>query len=140
MGGGYNINIVGRNFASIDSTNVFVGDAMNSLCSIISISSTNIVCSVPSMDSSYTPGVAVVVTVTGRAVEESVCDGNCNFVFDDSVSNNVTVLSATTFSSGDLITIYGFDLTGASVFVGGIYVPSTSSTPNNITFAYPALT
>lgn len=69
MGGGYNITISGLNFASNDSTNVFVGDAINSLCTIVSISSTTIVCTVPSMDDSYSAGVAVNVVVTARAVE-----------------------------------------------------------------------
>lgn len=40
MGGGYNITITGLNFASLDSTNVFMGDALNSLCTILSITST----------------------------------------------------------------------------------------------------
>lgn len=69
MGGGYDITIKGRNFAGMDSTNVFVGDALNSLCKIKTITSTTIVCTVPSMDSSYIPKTAVEVVVTGRAVE-----------------------------------------------------------------------
>ncbi len=75
MGGGYNVTITGRNFASADSTNVFVGDAMNNFCKIKTISSTVIICTMPSMDSSYNAGVAVNITVTGRVVEESRCSG-----------------------------------------------------------------
>jgi len=71
MGGGYNLTITGRNFAGLDSTNAFVGTAMNSLCTILSITTTTIVCSVPSMDSSYIAGVPVPIVVTGRAIEES---------------------------------------------------------------------
>ncbi len=64
----------------------------------------------------------------------------CTFNYDASVSNNVTTLTTTTYNSGDIITISGFNLTGAQVFVGDLAVPSTSSTADNITFAYPALT
>jgi hypothetical protein len=117
-----------------------VGDALNSLCTIVNISSTVIICAVPSMDSSYTAGVPVDVVVTARAVEESECRGSCGFTFDASVSNNVTVLSTTIFSAGDIITVTGSDLTGGQVFVGGLLVPAINVTAQNITFAYPALT
>jgi hypothetical protein len=119
MGGGYNITISGQNFASLDSTNVFVGVALNSLCTIVSITPTTIVCTVPTMDDSYTAGVAVNVVVTARAVEESHCN-SCGFTYDASVSNNVTVLASTNFNSGDVITITGSDLTGGRVFVNGV--------------------
>ena len=112
MGGGYDITITGRNFAGKDSTNVFVGDAMNSLCKIKTITSTTIVCTVPSMDSTYVIGTPVEVVVTGRAVEQSVCDGSCDFTFDGSSTNNVSLLLTTTFSNGETITVTGSDLTG----------------------------
>ena len=112
MGGGYDITITGRNFAGKDSTNVFVGDAMNSLCKIKTITSTTIVCTVPSMDSTYVIGTPVEVVVTGRAVEQSVCDGSCGFTFDGSRTNNVTLLLTNTFSNGETITVTGSDLTG----------------------------
>lgn len=63
----------------------------------------------------------------------------CTFTFDASVSNNVTTLTTTTYNAGDIITVTGFDLTGAQVFLEDLAVPSISSTANNITFAYPAL-
>ncbi len=68
MGGGYDITITGRNFASADSTNVFIGDAMNTICKIKTIASTVIVCTMPSMDSSYSAGTPVNVTVAGRVI------------------------------------------------------------------------
>lgn len=70
------------------------------------------------MDDSYNAGVPLNVVVTGRAVEESHCN-SCAFTFDASISNNVTVLAATNFNSGDTITINGSDLTGGKVFVDG---------------------
>lgn len=140
MGGGYDITIKGRNFATIDSTNVFVGDALNSLCKIKTITSSTIVCTVPSMDNTYTSGTPVDVVVTGRAVEQSSCDGNCGFTFDGSVTNNVTLLLSTTFSVGETITITGSDLTGGEVYVGDTKVTIVTSTSTSITFNYPPLT
>lgn len=68
MGGGYNITIAGRNFA-LTSTNVLIGNAPDNLCTIMSITSTEIICTMPFMDPTYSSGLPVNVTVTGRAVE-----------------------------------------------------------------------
>jgi hypothetical protein len=51
----------------------------------------------------------------------------------------VSVLSTTIYSADDVITITGFNLTGAKVFVGGVEAKNVSSTANNVTFTYPAL-
>lgn len=40
LGGGYNITITGKNFASPSSMNAFIGNAMNSICIIVSGTST----------------------------------------------------------------------------------------------------
>lgn len=49
-GGGYNLTITGQNFATASGTNnVFIGTAKNSICNILSSSSTTIVCQVPRM-------------------------------------------------------------------------------------------
>lgn len=51
-GGGYNLTITGQNFATSDGTNnVFIGTAKNSICRILSFTSTSIVCQVPRMSS-----------------------------------------------------------------------------------------
>lgn len=139
MGGGYNITITGKNFAGLDSTNVLIGGASDNICNILSINSTNIICTMPFMDPSYNSSTPVNVTVTGRAIEESLCNGTCVFTYDASVSNNVTVLSSTIFSVGDVITVNGFNLSGALAYVGGVVATTTASTANNITFVYPAL-
>ena len=139
MGGGYNITIKGKNFAASDSTNVFIGGASDNICNILSINSTVIICKMPFMDPSYNSGSPVNVTVTGRAIEESLCSGVCVFTYDASVSNNLTVLSSSTFSVGDVITVTGFNLSGATAYVGGVLASTTAVTENNITFVYPAL-
>jgi hypothetical protein len=51
IGGGYALTVNGANFATATgSTQVFIGDGFGGLCSIISINSTQINCTVPVMD------------------------------------------------------------------------------------------
>jgi hypothetical protein len=50
IGGGYTLTVSGYNFATTSGTNnVFIGDAKNSICNIVSSTSTSIVCTVPRM-------------------------------------------------------------------------------------------
>ena len=91
LGGGYDITITGRNFGSADSHTVFVGDAENTFCTIKSATATTIVCTVPRIDSSYTPESPVNIVVTGRLLEESVCKGTCAFTYKALVTKNVTI-------------------------------------------------
>lgn len=73
-GGGYNLTVTGTNFATSTGTNnVFIGDAKNSICKVLSSTATTIICQVPRMMSDYTTGQALNVVVTGRIIEESVC-------------------------------------------------------------------
>jgi len=69
FGGGYNITITGNNFASIDSTNVLLGTAMNALCDVKFANSTTIICTMPTIDSSYVANTTQNITVTGRIIE-----------------------------------------------------------------------
>lgn len=140
MGGGFDITITGRNFATADSTNVFVGSAMNSLCTITSITATTIVCTLPPMDSTYTGGAPQNITVTGRAVEESECAGECTFTFNPAVTNNVTQLATSEIDAGTSVFVSGFNLTGATVTVGGKSATVTNVAADNLTFTYPPLT
>ena len=43
------------------------------------------------MNEAYSANDQLEVVVTGRVVEESECDGTCNFAYDDSVTNTVVV-------------------------------------------------
>lgn len=81
IGGGYDLTINGVNFATAaGSTQVFIGDAKNSICKITAISTTAITCTVP-RNVEYTPGTPVDVVVAGRIIEESVCEGTCQFTY-----------------------------------------------------------
>jgi hypothetical protein len=69
IGGGYMMTINGANFATASgSTQVFIGDGMNSLCLITSITATVIQCTVPIMNSNYVVGDPKTVLVTGRLI------------------------------------------------------------------------
>jgi hypothetical protein len=82
IGGGYIMTINGANFATAPgSTQVFIGDGINSLCLITSITTATIQCTVPTMHSSYNMGDSKRVLVTGRLIEESVCIGTCSFTY-----------------------------------------------------------
>ena len=64
------MTINGFNFAtSAGTNNVFIGDAINSICKILSYNSTSIVCRVPRMMNDYTTGQPLNVVVTGRLIE-----------------------------------------------------------------------
>lgn len=69
IGGGYNLTITGNNFATATGTNnVFIGNAKNSICEVLSSTATIIVCRVPRMMPDYTANTALDVVVTGRIV------------------------------------------------------------------------
>lgn len=93
----------------------------------------------PRMDAIYNSGDQLDIVVTGRIVEESTCDGTCKFAYDDSVTNNVTVPATLTYKNTNPVTISGEGLTGATVSVGGINCPLSSSTDSELTFNYPAV-
>ena len=104
-----------------------------------SATATTIVCTVPRMDSSYTPGTPVNVVVTGRLLEESICKGSCGFTYDPAVTNNVTVPTTLNYDNGQTVTITGSNLSGATVKVGTTAVNLTAANSTSISFVYPAL-
>jgi hypothetical protein len=104
-----------------------------------SANATTIICTVPRIDSTYTPGTPVTVVVTGRLLEESICKGSCGFSYLAAETDNVTVPSVLRYSNGDTVVITGSDLTGATVKVGTTSVVLTASNSTSLTFAYPAL-
>lgn len=92
MGGGYNMIVTGSNFApEKNSNNVFIGDALNSICEVISSTETEIVCEVPQMHEDYSAGDSLEVVVTARITEESVCEGTCSFAYSESQTAFVNV-------------------------------------------------
>jgi hypothetical protein len=91
------------------------------------------------MDETYASGTGLTVVVTGRIIEESLCKGSCSFTFQESMSSAVTVPSVLSYIAGDLVTITGSNLVGATVSIGGVSCFLNSSTASSIQFEYPAL-
>jgi hypothetical protein len=70
LGGGYILTITGSNFSpNRGSTQVFVGDGMDSQCNIVSLTTTQIQCIVPIMSYDEKAGDPQTVVVTGRLTE-----------------------------------------------------------------------
>jgi hypothetical protein len=67
LGGGYSLTITGSNFApALGSSQVFIGDGLNSMCTTTSRNSTQFNCTMPAMLSSYTAGDNQTVVITAR--------------------------------------------------------------------------
>lgn len=108
IGGGYLLTISGANFAPAKgSTQVFIGDGVQSLCAIVTISTTVITCTVPPIDSTYLAGDIKTVLVTGRLIELSRCKGNCSFFYTtaDTIYVGFSPSNKTSFKSGETVTI-----------------------------------
>jgi hypothetical protein len=143
IGGGFLLTINGANFAPAKgSTQVFIGDGLQSLCTIVTISTTVITCTVPPMDSTYLAGDIKTVLVTGRLIELSRCKGTCGFSYTTVGTINVAFSSSKTdFKAGETVTITTTNnfLTTPVVTVGTITVTLLTVQVSQITFAYPSL-
>jgi hypothetical protein len=140
IGGGYNLTVTGYNFATATGTNnVFIGDAKNSICSVLTSTATSIVCRMPRMMDEYTAGTALDVVVTGRILEESVCEGACTFTYVNTGASVINLPTTTTFRAGDLVTVTGTGLTGATVTINNVACVVVNVSDTSLNFTYPAL-
>lgn len=90
------------------------------------------------MMSQYSVDTDLDVVVTGRIVEESLCEGTCAFRYVDTGASIVDVPANATYKEGDVVTITGTGLTGATVTVKGVDCVATAN-DTSVTFTYPAL-
>lgn len=144
ISGGSLITITGTNFdTTAQQTLVFIGQTINWICSIETITSTSIACRVPAISEDYSPGVAQDVVVTTRLVVQSKCEGTCKFTYLDSASS--PAISTLTAASG-VVTINGTSLTAGSscsiVLVNGIsgtttVLAATTCAPTSATWTIP---
>lgn len=67
----------------------------------------------------YQINTPLAVVVTGRIVEESVCEGNCDFTYVDTGASIIDIPASTTYTNGQNVTITGTNLENAIVSVGG---------------------
>ena len=111
IGGGSLITVTGVNFSPDPLDNlVFIGDQLNQLCIIETVTTTQITCRTPSKDEFYPTGIALHVILNSKLIMESVCTGVCNFTFIDTNTPNITDLSSAVVTIED-VTITGTSLT-----------------------------
>ena len=140
IGGGYNLTVTGYNFATATGTNnVFIGNSKNSICSVLTSSPTEIVCRMPRMAEDYTIDTALEVVVTGRILEESVCEGNCTFFYVDTGLAYITLPANRIYKAGDLVSVSGLGLTGATVTINDVACTVVNSSDGYLSFTYPSL-
>ena len=80
--------------------------------------------------------------VTGRIIEESLCEGTCIFTYLETGTIHLKPLATTVYSANDVVTIQSesnADLSSATVKVGTTSVTLTSAIGDTITFPYPPL-
>lgn len=144
INGGSLITITGTNFdTTAQQTLVFIGQTINWICSIETITSTSIACRVPAISEDYSPGVAQDVVVTTRLVVQSKCEGTCKFTYLDSASS--PAISTLSVASG-VVTINGTSLTAGSscsiVLVNSVagtttVLAATTCAPTSATWTIP---
>jgi len=117
IGGGTLITIVGKNFVpDTTETMVTIGDQLNQLCRIESITATEIKCRTPEKHEVYLPGVKQEVTVTSKLVINTKCakDDPCWFTFKDDATSPVLESLSSEAMSGS----YPLTLTGSNFNLG----------------------
>ena len=140
IGGGYNLTVTGYNFATASGTNnVFIGDAKNSICVVLASTPTSIVCRMPRMMNDYRAGTPLGVVVTGRILEESVCEGNCTFAYVETGASIINLPASTVYRANDLVTVTGTGLSGATVTINNIACTVVNVSDTSLNFNYPAL-
>ena len=140
IGGGYNLTVTGYNFATASGTNnVFIGDAKNSICFVLASTPTSIVCRMPRMMNDYRAGTPLGVVVTGRILEESVCEGNCTFAYVETGASIINLPASTVYRANDLVTVTGTGLSGATVTINNIACTVVNVSDTSLNFNYPAL-
>lgn len=102
--GGTLINLKGINFATnILQTLVFVGDAMNWICDVESVTSTDILCRTPPINPDYNVSDPQLVLLTNRLIVDNTCPtpANCQFTYIAAdASPQITSISLKVVTSG----------------------------------------
>jgi len=95
------------------------------------------------MNNEYAPGDPQTVLVTGRIIEESLCEGACIFTYLEAGTIHLKPLSATDFLADSFVTIQSqnnADITGATVNVGTkSAIIMVTIGVDTIIFKYPSL-
>lgn len=146
--GGTLIHLKGINFSpALDETLISVGDEINTLCSVESVNTTDILCRTPAASPFYNISNPQGVILTNRLMVDNTCPANnCGFTYQsESSSPKLTSISTNTISSGT-VTLAGnlFDI-GSQVILTNkltaketIVAPTTTSI-NSIVFTLPEI-
>lgn len=142
INGGTILTITGSNFSPILLENqVYIGDAINWNCDVISVTTTTITCRTPPIGVNYTLDQPVIVV--GRAMVDSECTGTCTFTYNNDTYPTVSGTIASSYVAGDSITLTGASLVNNDVqpivYVGTAQATVTASSNTSVTFTYPAL-
>ena len=151
IGGGTLITITGKNFVpdALD-TMVTIGNELNQLCTIESISETEIKCRTPLKNFYYDIGVPQVVIVNSKLIIDTNCSNsdNCWFTFISQENSPLLQnISSTAMTTGSLtLTGQGFtlgDITTVSLTnkISGVIteVTPTAFNDSSITITLPAI-
>lgn len=148
--GGTLIHIQGKNFSSaVDETLVFVGNAINWLCNLVSVNTTDILCRTPPFNPTYNISTPQTVLLTNRLMVDNTCDNSsgCVFTYLPSVSSpNLTGISTNRIASGSVV-LTGNNLNLATPLVvltnilTGVVTTTnpSSSSANSVTFVVPSV-
>ena len=145
INGGTVLTITGSNFSPVLLENqVYVGDAENWNCRILTATTTTITCVTPPINPNYTLDQPVVVV--GRAMIDSECTaaGACTFTYDNTTYPTVSNPNPPpAYKSGVSITLEGTGLVNNNiqplVYVGSALATVTASNETSVTFTYPDL-
>ena len=118
--GGTLVTIDGINFATgSQETLVFVGDQLNQMCKIETITTTQITCRTPAIHQNDVAdgkvNTPLDVKVATRLVQLSTCGGTCTFAYNALASSPIlNSVTPTELTSGDTLTLSGEGLNDAS--------------------------
>jgi hypothetical protein len=141
--GGTVLTITGRNFCPlVEDNQAYIGNAINWNCDILTANATTITCITPPQNSVYNNS-GQPVTVTGRALIDSTCEGTCTFTYNADTPPTVSTPNSLNFVGSNSYTLTGTGFVNngitPTVIVGDTTATVTSSTNTSVTFIYPML-
>lgn len=104
---------------------MYIGDALNWNCAVLTATTTQITCRTPPINVNYTNLVQPLVVV-GRAMIDSTCGaGSCDFTYNNDTFPTVSISGAkTSYKAGENVTLAGTNFVNNNVApivtVGGV--------------------
>jgi len=138
--GGTEITINGSGFAAVEQVfTVQIGNIGETVdCTVIDQDSTYVTCITGPKHANWATGPVVVLS---RIVEESTCEGTCDFTYSSGLTPIVDTISGNTVAPGETLQVQGSNLdpTGSvTMTLNGIDCPILNYDANQITCTVPA--